>query len=136
MQKSSFANQQGFTLLESLIALGLFAIIVLGSSAAIKHMLSTQRDMNISFVVINEMQKRLQQAQDKTHLGNICDRVNTTAFSVNDQLTYYFGCATTSMTVGSVDIEWPVLAASSLSQATAQSCAANNVHYSCYIVGK
>ena len=33
-------SQGGFTLIESLIALLLFAIIVLGSSAAIKHMLS------------------------------------------------------------------------------------------------
>ena len=151
LQKSSFAKQQGFTLIESLVALVLFAIIVLGSSAAIKHMLNSQRDMNVSFVVINELQKRLQLAQDKSDISNICNRINTTSFSINTDLTYYISCKASSIPVGSIDVQWPVLAASSISQNVADSCLSHTYrevdsstltvderapHYSCYIVGE
>lgn len=151
VQKSLFAKQQGFTLIESLVALILFSIIVIGSSGAIKYMLNTQRDMNLSHVVINELQKRLQQAQDKSDISNICNRVNTTAFSINTDLTYYISCKPSSLPVGGVNIEWPVLAASSISQSVSESCLSHTYrqvdsstltaeqrapHYSCYIVGE
>lgn len=151
VQKSSFAKQQGFTLIESLVALVLFSIIVLGSSAAIKQMFSSQRDMNLSFIVINELQKRLQQAQDKSDVNDICNRINTTSFNINTDLTYYISCKASSIPVGSVDIQWPVLAASSISQSVADSCLSDSYrqldsaaltvdqrapHYSCYIVGE
>lgn len=136
MQKLSFANQHGFTLLESLVALVIFAIIVLGSSAAIKHMFNNQKDMNMSFIVVNEMQKRLQNAQDKSDIANICDRISTSPLTVNSEFTYYFGCSTQSLTVNGVDIQWPILAASSQSVTIANNCAADTLHSSCYVVGK
>ncbi|WP_436913948.1 PulJ/GspJ family protein [Acinetobacter schindleri] len=135
-QRLPFVNQQGVTLLESLIALILFSIIVLGSSAAIKQMLSTQKDMNISFIVINEMQQRLQKAQDKVNVGNVCDRVETTPFSINSELTYYFECTTKSLNIGGTEVKWPILAASSQSATIAKNCAADNLDNSCYVVGK
>ncbi|MBB4836724.1 type II secretion system protein [Acinetobacter schindleri] len=129
-------SQGGFTLIESLIALLLFAIIVLGSSAAIKHMLSIQKDMNISFIVVNEMQNRLQGAHDKTDVINVCDRVLTTPYEINSSQKYYFGCSTKKISAETKTIEWPVLAVSTTSATVATNCAKGIIDPTCYVVGR
>lgn len=130
-------SQRGFTLIESLIALVLFAVIVLGSSVAIKHMLITQKEMNISFIVVNEMQNRLQSAQDKTDVINVCDRVLTTPYEINSSQKYYFGCFTEKISAGTKTIEWPVLAVSTISETVATDCAKGSViDPTCYVVGR
>lgn len=134
---SSFANQRGFTLMESLIALVLFAIIILGSGTAIKSMLTTQKEMNVGFIVVNEMQKRLQQAQDKTDTSGMCARVSTDNFTVAGK-TFYISCSIAEITVSTTQkSEWPVLAASHVSLSIAQACAAGtSLHESCFVVGR
>lgn len=130
-------SQRGFTLIESLIALVLFAIIVLGSSVAIQQMLSTQKEMNISFIVVNEMQNRLQSAQDKTNVTNVCDRVSTLPYEINSSQKYYFGCSTEKISAGTKTIEWPVLAASTTSETVASNCAKGTlIDPTCYVVGR
>ncbi len=140
---SSFANQRGFTLMESLIALVLFAIIILGSGTAIKSMLTTQKEMNVGFIVLNEMQKRLQEAQDKAATSGMCARISTTEYEINTENTYYFGCSTEKIVIPgdnppttSKEIEWPILAASDDSETTAKNCAAGVLDESCFIVGR
>lgn len=135
--RSSFAKQRGFTLMESLIALVLFAIIILGSGTAIKSMLTTQKEMNIGFIVVNEMQKRLQDAQDETATLGMCARISTNNLSVAGT-TFYIGCSVQEITVSATQkVEWPVLAASSHSLSTANGCATGTtLHNSCFVVGR
>jgi prepilin-type N-terminal cleavage/methylation domain-containing protein len=128
------SKQSGFTLLETLISLGIFSIVALGSATAISRMLHTQKDMQESAVIIQLMQNKLQQALNRSGTGSVCDAVNKDNFIVAAK-TYYIACGTERINVNSTVIEWPVLAVSA-DQAAAQSCASGSVSTSCYVVGR
>lgn len=128
------SKQAGFTLLESLIALVIFSIVVLGSATAISRMLHTQKDMQQSSVIIQMMQSKLQNALNHTGSGSVCDAVNKDSFEIA-ATTYYVACGTERINVNSTVVEWPVLAVSK-TLATAQSCASGTVDSQCYVVGR
>lgn len=132
---SHYSEQNGFTLLESLIALVIFSIIVMGSGAAISKMLTVQKNMNIDFLVINQMQEKLQSALNNDVGSSTCSAAE---FDQNIEIagqTYYVACAIENIPVGTTHIEWPVLAVST-NLATAQSCANGQLDNSCYVVGR
>ncbi|MQW93168.1 prepilin-type N-terminal cleavage/methylation domain-containing protein [Acinetobacter wanghuae] len=130
---SLFAKQRGVTLVESLISLLLFSIIVLGSGAAIKSMITTQKDMNIGFIIVNEMQNRLQAAQTQTSVANLCSRISTATKSIGNT-TYYFKCFTQRMSTDWT-VEMPILVASQKADVL-DSCITNGPDPSCYVVGR
>ena len=133
--KSPLTSQQGFTLLESLVALLIFSIVVFGSGLAISRMLNVQKDMNMDYIIINEMQNKLQNTVIATGSNNVCD---APSLKQNIQLngkTYYVACGTEKITVSGSIVEWPVLAVS-LDAGQAQGCVDGILSSSCYIVGK
>lgn len=132
---SPCSKQKGFTLIESLIALIIFSIIVMGSGAAISKMLTVQKNMNLDFLILNNMQEKLQSALNNNVGNNTC---SATEFDKNIEIagqTYYVACAVENIPVGTTTIEWPVLAVST-NLATAQSCANGQLDSSCYVVGR
>lgn len=132
---STFSKHRGFSLLEALVGLFLFTIIFMGSSMTIKHMLASQKNLNISFIITNTMQARLQSALEYPGTGNLCDVIDQNSFSLNGT-TYYTECAVETITLSPTStVDWPILAVSSI-QADAQSCAAGAITDSCYIVGR
>lgn len=133
--KSPLTKQQGFTLLESLVALIIFSIVVFGSGLAISRMLNVQKDMNVDYIIINEMQNKLQNTVIASSSNNVCD-----APSLKDNIqlngkTYYVACATEKITISGAVVEWPVLAVS-LDAAQAKACADGILSSSCYMVGR
>ncbi len=131
-----FFKQQGFTLLESLIALIIFSIIVLGSGVAISRMLNVQKDMNLNSIILNMMQTRLQNASTSSTTGSICTSVDLTQFVLAGK-THHVGCSTETIGSGSSMISWPVLAVSNETQTIANNCASGtSQHISCYVVGR
>lgn len=140
MKKHKFklTNQRGFTLLESLVGLVIFSIIVFGSGLAISRMINVQKDMNINYIVINEMQNKLQMAMQTTAANppaTLCQSPSLTSNIIVANTTYYISCGTEKITVGATVIEWPILAAST-DAAKALSCAQGTISDSCYVVGK
>lgn len=133
MQTSLSCKQGGFTLIESLVALLIFSIIILGSGVALGRMLNVQKDMHVNFVITNLMQTRLQNAL--TNTSDVCSTIDQTQFSFAEK-TYYLACATEEITVDNATIPWPVLAASATNLTTAQSCATGASHADCYVVGR
>lgn len=132
---SPYSKQKGFTLIESLIALVIFSIIVMGSGAAISKMLTVQKNMNVDFLIINNMQEKLQSALNNDVGNSTCSAVE---FDKNIEIagqTYYVACAVETIPAGTTNIEWPVLAVST-NLATAQSCATGQLDSSCYVVGR
>jgi prepilin-type N-terminal cleavage/methylation domain-containing protein len=127
-------NQSGFTLLESLIALLIFAIIILGSGLALSKMLNQQREMHVNFILINTMQTKLQNALNNTSATDICSSIDLNSIIVS-QTTYYIGCSTEQIDINSTLIRWPVLAMSK-TQSVVQSCAEGTDHTDCYVVGR
>lgn len=127
-------NQSGFTLLESLIALLIFSIIILGSGLALTKMLNQQREMHVNFILVNTMQAKLQNALNNTSTTDICSSINLDNMLVS-QTTYYLGCSTEQIDINSTLIRWPVLAASK-TQSLVQPCAEGTDHTDCYIVGR
>lgn len=132
---SKFFNQHGFSLLESLIALLIFSMIVMGSGVAISRMLNVQKEMNLNSVILNMMQTRLQNASNSSTTTNICNSVDVSQFSLGGQ-PYYVGCSTDTIGSGTGMIAWPILAVSAKSQVIATGCASGTSHISCYIVGR
>ena len=140
MNKQTFklTNQRGFTLIESLVGLIIFSIIAFGSGLAISRMLNVQKDMNINYIVINEMQNKLQTAMQTTATNppaTLCESPSLTSNIVVANTTFYVACATEKITVDTTIIEWPILAASK-NQAQATSCAQGTLSDSCYVVGR
>lgn len=133
MQISLSCKQCGFTLVESLVALLIFSIVILGSGVALARILNVQKNMHADFVIANLMQTRLQNAL--TNNSDVCSSVDQTQFNFADK-TYYLACATEQITVNSASIEWPILAASSVSLAAAQTCATGSFNSECYVVGR
>ena len=134
--RSVYSQQSGFSLIESLIGLALFAIIFLGTSAALKHLTRTQTQINSSLVITNILQSRLQNALGHTGSGSICNSVNQDTFSLGKQ-TYYTFCGLEEHSLANTQakVQWPFLVAST-SQSEAEECATGVVHESCYIVGR
>lgn len=132
---SKFFNQQGFSLLESLIALLIFSIIVLGSGVAVSRMLNVQKDMNLNGIILNMMQTRLQNAATGSTSASICTTVDLTQFVLSGK-TYHVGCNTETIGSGTSMIAWPVLAVSNETLAIASECASGTSHISCYVVGR
>lgn len=145
MKKHNFKSisQQGFTLLESLVGLVIFSIIICGSGLAISKMLKTQSNMNIDNIIINELQSRLQIAQQMDATANLCE---ATAFKTNIEFKgkiYFVACAIFSTDIEALKsmsnpskISWPVLTASAKSKAVAEQCAQGEADSSCYTVGR
>lgn len=132
---SILSKQQGFTLIESLIALLIFSIIVMGSGAAISKMLHAQKDMHVNEIIINMMQSKLQNALTSTTPDNVCSSINLNSFELAKK-NYFIGCATESIPVGTTAVKWPVLAVST-DQVTANACAeGTTVSETCYVVGR
>ncbi|WP_180028306.1 type II secretion system protein J [Acinetobacter sp. YH16032] len=136
-------NQQGFTLLESLVGLLIFSIIVFGSGLAISKMLNTQRNMNIDNILINELQNKLQIAEQTATTATICDADIFKTNIVINETTYFVACALFSTEIealkgssNSSQMSWPVIAASSESKIVAQQCAQGVLGASCYRVGR
>lgn len=127
-------KQQGFTLLESLVALVIFSIIILGSGVATSRMLNAQKNMNVDFVILNMMQSKMQNALTSRVGGNICGAINLDSF-VLANTTYYMACGKERIQIDSTVVEWPVLAVSSVSS-KATSCANGTADDSCYVVGR
>ena len=133
-QTSSLCDQGGFTLVESLVALLLFTIIILGSGVAVGRMMNVQKDMHVDFVVTNLMQTRLQNALSTNN--DVCSTVDKSTFRFG-QTDYHLACATEMIQVDASSIAWPVLAASSTDVNTARDCASGTqFDSSCYIVGR
>ena len=127
-------KQQGFTLLESLVALVIFSIIILGSGVATSRMLNVQKNMNVDFVILNMMQNKMQNALSSTTGSNVCNAINLDSF-VLANTTYYMACGTEKIEIDSTVVEWPVLAVSAVSS-KATSCANGSADDSCYVVGR
>lgn len=137
------SNQRGFTLIETMVAMVIFAIVVLGSVAAIKWILRSQGDSLVNSTIINEMQNRLQRASAPT--GSDCPSSLSTSSGIPIGLVnYYIGCAimeTPLPSDSSIKIKWYVLGADT-TQAKANQCASDAVDSTktpssdCYIVGK
>ncbi|RKG32090.1 type II secretion system protein [Acinetobacter tianfuensis] len=127
-------KESGFTLLESLIGLMLFSIVILGSGAAISKMMTAQKDLNTNSIIINMMQKKLQNALNNTATGSVCNAVNKDSFVLANK-TYYTACAIETINMGTTDTEWPVLAVST-TLAEAQTCANGTASDNCYVVGR
>lgn len=143
-QPSISSKQRGFTLMETLVAMVLFAIVVLGSVAAIKWMLRAQGNSLINSTIISEMQNRLQTAPPTA--ATCPDSLSTTSTTGIEigKTNYYIGCAireTTMPSNSTVKIKWYVLGADT-TQAKANQCASDAADSSktpsadCYIVGK
>ena len=128
------SKQRGFTLLESLIALLIFSIVVLGSATAISRMLQAQKEMQQNSVILNLMQNKLQQALNRSSGVNVCDAVNKDRFEVAQQ-AYFIACATENIQINSTRVDWPVLAVSTTA-AKAQACAQGTNASDCYVVGR
>lgn len=131
---SPLCKQHGFTLLESLIALIIFSIIILGSGTAVSRMLNVQKDMHVDFIIINLMQNKLQNALATTSAGDVCNGINLDHF-VLAKTTYYMGCANEKIEIDSTFVTWPVLAVST-DQNTANACAEGSHDDRCYVVGR
>lgn len=134
-QTSKFSNQHGFSLLESLIALLIFSMIVLGSGVAISRMLNVQKDMNLNNIILNTMQTRLQNASTGSTTANVCSAVDLTQFVLAGK-TYHVGCSTETIGSGASMIAWPILGVSHETLAIASACANGTAHISCYVVGR
>lgn len=132
----AFYKQQGFSLLEALVGLVIFAIIFLGSTAALIHLSSTQAQINTSLIITNTLQSRLQLALNHDGTSDICTAIDQSSFNIGNQ-TYYALCTTETILVGSADtaVEWPILIAS-VSMSDAQDCVNGTIKESCYIVGR
>ncbi len=135
--KSISFKQQGFTLLEALIALVVFSIIILGSGTVLSRMLHTQKDIHVQSIIINQMQARLQGAVvNNTPTSGLCGAINKDSILI-DGHTYYVGCGIEQIVKNGIVTEWPVLAISSTSQESSDRCAdGTNITTDCYIVGK
>jgi|LSQX01.3.fsa_nt_gb prepilin-type N-terminal cleavage/methylation domain-containing protein len=128
-------RQQGFSLLEVLVALILFSIIIIGSSKVIGHMMYAQKDMHVHGIVIDQLQARIQGVVSTANNTDVCSAINKEPFDV-DNAEYFIGCSTNKILIDEHAIDWPVLAASSKGKSTAESCAATKQAGSdCYIVG-
>jgi prepilin-type N-terminal cleavage/methylation domain-containing protein len=139
MQKVSpykLTKQQGFTLLESLIALVIFSIVMFGSGLVISRMINIQKEMNIGDLITSELQSRLQNSTAITGANEICNSPKLVENIYLEGITYYVRCATEEIkTSANAVTKWPVLAVSQ-DQAQAQACATGIQHASCYVVGK
>lgn len=132
---SKFFKQQGFTLIECLVALVIFSLIILGSGTAVSRMLNMQKDMNLNAIILNTIQTRLQNASSSAMSNNICSSIDLSQFVLANK-TYYVGCASESMPIANNSVAWPILAVSDDSQNTASACASGTAHVSCYVVGR
>ena len=138
MMKSMPSKQRGFTLLEALVALVIFAMVILGRGMVMKYLLKTQKDIHVSPIVLDQMQERMQGVlgNPSSASGNICDSINKNSFVLDGQ-TFYLGCHVETDSSSGVDIKWPILAASSTSQAEADGCADGSaLKVGCYVIGK
>lgn len=138
MHKSKLTNQSGFTLIESLVSLVIFSITVLGSGLAISRMITVQKDMNIDYIVINEMQNKLQiamQTSGSPAPASLCLSPSLTSNITVASQTFYVSCGTEKIQVDSTTIEWPILAAST-NQAAANTCSQGSSSESCFVVGR
>lgn len=130
-----FSKVRGFTLIESLIALLIFSIIVLGSGIALQQMLIVQKDIGQNYVLLNAMQNRLQNALNHGVSNDLCTSVDLTSLIVN-HTTFYFACSTEIMNEIGTATYWPILTASP-DLKSAQDCAAHpDTPNTCYIVGR
>lgn len=130
-------KHQGFTLIEALVAFLIFALVLLANGGLLKDMLKVQKDSNEQMIVADILQERLLSATLNPNVASQCQNLDTTNFTfANTQ--YFVACAIVSSTdagTGMV-VEWPALAASSVSQAQAQSCLSGAVTSDCFVVGK
>lgn len=129
---NSYIKQQGFTLLEALVALIILSIVVIGSGVTLNQMLKTQKSTYVNGIIIDQMQTRMQAAAAGN--ANVCNAIDRNSFNVDGQ-DYFLGCSTQAINVGGAVINWPVLAAGT-TQAIADGCADGSaVITDCYIVG-
>lgn len=134
MLNSPSFKQSGFTLIESLVALMIFSIIILGSAAAVSYMLKLQKEMQVNSIIINTIQNKLQNALNTPASASLCSSIDLNSFSLAQQ-TYHMACATEKIDINGIPVEWPVLAVSTQKN-IAQSCAEGTLSSDCYIVGK
>lgn len=129
-------KQQGFTLLESLVALVIFSIVMFGSGLVISRMLNVQKEMNVDEIIISELQSRLQNTMSVADSNEICAMPELTQNLQLEGIIYHVRCSTEEIKMASnVVTKWPVLAVSK-NAAEAQDCAAGGYHASCYVVGR
>lgn len=133
-QNSTFSNEIGFTLIETLVGLIIFTIVLLANGKVMNNILKLQAESNIQLVVIDVMQSRLQKAQVNSAGTSVCDNVDTTDLAINNVI-YYLACSTEKIEKDAVIVEWPVLGASTDSS-KAQLCAEGTTDTSCYVVGR
>ena len=133
-ENSSLSKQQGFSLLEVLIALAISSIVVLGSSKVMGHMLKTQAEMNLQSLVIETLQLRLQTA-DNDEDKDICEAIDLSDFSIATH-TFQLGCAKVEIKKdGKLLTARPVLAADTNKTAAQRCAAAGNSTGSCFVLG-
>ena len=131
-----FNKQQGFTLLESLVALAIFSIVVLGSGMVMSRMLNIQQNMYVDDIIVNEMQSRLQNSMLMADQTAVCTDPRLTKNIELNQHIYYVACGHEEIQMNDMDsVKWPVLAVSE-NAAEAQACASGIQHASCYVVGR
>lgn len=126
---SNFYNQQGFSLLEILVALVIFSIVVLGTGKIMNYILKTQKNIHVQSIVLDQLQARIQGVFESNVSADVCDSINQSSFEV-DGKEYHIGCGVNEIVVGSYVIEWPVLAASAEGKEIAELCATSNPSYS------
>lgn len=132
--KSYLSNQQGFNLLEVLIALAISSIVVVGSGKIMGHTLKSQAEIQIQSIVVNTLKSRIQNSNDNDSLST-CDAIETKDFIVG-QTTYYVSCATVKVKISSTQLtEYPVLTASTNARKAQQCSTALLPDSDCFILG-
>ncbi|MFY9179292.1 MAG: type II secretion system protein [Venatoribacter sp.] len=137
-QQLPLFKQQGVTLIESLVAFLIFALVLLANGSLLKDMLKVQGNSNEQMVVIDTLQERLHASANNPNAANMCaaTSVDTTDFTLGSK-TYHVACAIVNEDNGAgFVVEFPVLAASATSAANAQQCASGTYSDDCFVVGR
>lgn len=132
-------KKAGFTLVETLVTLVIFTIILLASGKVLSNMLKLQTESNIQLTVIDILQSRLQESAIVPTGANVCSSAALTADITikikNVDTIYYVACEREKMVKDGVEVEWPVLGAST-DQNQVNDCAKGIASDGCFIVGR
>ena len=102
---SNKKHQQGFSLLEALVAMVLTSIIALGGALSMGKIMQVQRQSNLQQIVVNEMRNLLRVREDGQKLCTTPSpaapqiKINGKSFTVN------VTCTSSTIKVGTTDTQ-------------------------------